>query len=209
MIARPREPKGTPRQRALIEVATRVTERPWRMHRVPELDDEAVLHTIALSAYFGHLNRVADAVAVPLDFAVRHMPPATDPSVPALAPAPQPVAGDPVLPLASRAATATAIEAWHAHVFDRDAPLSRGERTQIEGWVAEWLGDPRHPAGPGDADLHRLAELVTLAPWKLDDKVFAPLRARGWNDEKLFDAVMTASTAGLDSRIYVALVAIG
>jgi alkylhydroperoxidase family enzyme len=209
VIARPRELKGTPRQRALIEVATRVTERPWRMHRVPELDDEALLHTIALSAYFNHLNRIADAVAVPLDYVVRHAPPATDPSVPAFAAAPASVTGEPVLPLAQRAATSTAIAAWHAHVFDRDAPLSRRERTQIEGWVAEWLGDPRHPAGPGDADLHRLAELVTLAPWKLDDTVFAPLRARGWDDEILFDAVMTASTAGLDSRIHVALVAIG
>ena len=94
-------------------------------------------------------------------------------------------------------------------MLDRDAPLSRVERSQIEGWVAEWLGDPRHPVGPGDADLHRLAELVTLAPWQLSDAAFAPLRARGWDDEKLFDAVVTASTAGVDSRIYVALVAIG
>lgn len=212
MIARPRELKGTPRQRALIEVATRVTERPWRMHRMPELDDETLVHSIALSAYFGHLNRIADAVAVPLDFIVRHAPPATDPTVPALAPAPAPVSGEPVLALATRPATAAAIAAWRAHVLDRDAPLSREERAQIEGAVATWLGDPRRSspaAGVADRDLHRLAELVTLAPWQLCDAVFAPLRARGWDDEKLFDAVVTASTAGMDSRIHVALVAIG
>ena len=108
MIARPREPKGSPRQRTLIEVATLVTEQPWRVHRVAELDDDALVHTIALSAYFGHLNRIADAVAVPLDFTVRHVPPATDPLVPALAPAPTPAAGEPALSLEVRPATATA-----------------------------------------------------------------------------------------------------
>ncbi|HET9990191.1 MAG TPA: hypothetical protein VFQ65_16790 [Kofleriaceae bacterium] len=211
MIARPREPKGTPRQRALIELTTLVTEQPWRAHRVAELDDDTLLHAIALSAYFGHLNRIADAVAVPLDFAVRHAPPATDPAVPALAPAPSPLAGVPALPLTRREATAAAIEAWHGYVFERDAPLSRDERAQLAGWVAGWLGDPRRsvPGGTIDPDLHRLAELVTLAPWQLTDAVFAPLRARGWDDEKLFDAVVTASTAGLVSRIHVALVAIG
>jgi len=211
VIARPREPKGTPRQRALIEITTLVTEAPWRVHRVAELDDDALLHTIALSSYFGHLNRIADAVAVPLDFTVRHAPPATDPTVPALAPAPSHRAGEPVLPLARRPATAAAIEAWHAHVFDRDAPLSRDERAHLQGWVAAWLGDPRRaaPAGTSDADLRRLAELVTLAPWQLSDEVFAPLRARGWDDAKLFDAVVTASTAGMISRLHVALVAVG
>ena len=211
MIARPSEPKGTPRQRALVEVATCVTVEPWRTRRVPELDDEALLHAIALSAYFGHLNRIADAVAVPLDYEVRHMPPATDPTVPALAPAPAPVAGEPTLALAHRAATAAAIETWQAHVFERDAPLSRAERAAIEGWVAGWLGDPRRSAAAGtvDAELHRLTEVVTLAPWQLADGVFAPLRARGWDDEKIFDAVVTASTAGLSSRLHVALVAVG
>ena len=211
MIARPRELKGTPRQRALIEVATLVTEAPWRTHRVAELDDEALLHTIALSAYFGHLNRIADAVAVPLDYVVRHMPPATDPSVPALSPAPAPVTGDPVLSLARRPATATAFGAWYEHVFDRDAPLSRTERSQIAGWVADWFGAPRYAADEGatDPDVHRLAELVTLAPWQLSEAAYAPLRARGWDDEKLFDAVMTTSTAGMASRIHVALAALG
>lgn len=210
MIARPREPKGTPRQRALIEVATAVTETPWRTQRTAELDDEALVHTIALSAYFNHLNRIADAVAVPLDYIVRHMPPATDAAVPALAPAPAAISGEAVLSLAQRPATAAAMGAWYEHVFDRDAPLTRSERTQIAGWVADWLGAPRYAEDDSaDPDLHRLAEIVTLAPWQLSEAVYAPLRARGWDDEKLFDAVMTTSTAGLVSRIHVALVAIG
>lgn len=207
MIARPREPKGEPRMRALIELATRVTEAPWTVRRV-DLEDEALLHTIVLSSYFGHLNRIADAVAVPLDYDVRHAPPPTDPSVPARAPAPAPVIGEPALSLAQRPASAAAIEAWQSYLFDRDAPLSRDERAQIRGWVAAWEGDPRFSAPAGDPDLHRLAEVVTLAPWQLGDHVFAPLRARGWDDAKLFDAVATASTSGMISRIHVALVAL-
>jgi alkylhydroperoxidase family enzyme len=211
VIARPREPKGSARQRALIEVATLVTEQPWRVRRVAELDDDALVHAIALSAYFGHLNRIADAVAVPLDFGVRHVPPATDPSIPALAPAPAAATGAPALSLEARPATATAFGAWYEHVFDRDAALARSERTQIAGWVAEWLGAPRyaHDEANVDRDLRRLAELVTLAPWQLSDTVFAPLRARGWDDEKLFDAVVTASTAGMAARMHAAFVAIG
>jgi alkylhydroperoxidase family enzyme len=211
VIARPREPKGSPRQRALIEVTTLVTEQPWRVRRLAELDDDTLVHTIALSAYFGHLNRIADAVAVPLDFAVRHMPPATDPRVPALATAPAAATREPALTLEARPATAAAFGAWYEHVFDRDAPLSPAERAQIAGWVATWLGAPRYVEddGAADSDLRRLAELVTLAPWQLGDAVFAPLRARGWDDEKLFDAVVTASTAGMASRIHVAFAALG
>ena len=201
MIARPAEPKGTPRQRALIEVATTVTRAPWRLRRPAELDDEALLHAIALSAYFGHLNRIADAVAVPLDYDVRHLPPATDPAVPALAAAPSPVTGTPALTLASRPATAAALDAWTEYIAGRADPA-------IAGWVAHWLGDPRIPARDGDPDLRRLAELVTLAPWQLDDRAFAPLRARGWDDAKIFDAVVAATSAGVTSRIHVALAAL-
>lgn len=212
MIAHPREPKGTPRQRALIELATWVTEAPWRVRRSAWLDDDSLLHAIVLSAYFGHLNRIADAVAVPLDYDVRHLPPPTDPTVPALPSAPGPVAGEPTLTLAQRPATAAAIAAWQAYVFDRDASLGRDARVQITGWVAGWLGDPRSPAraddSPEASDLRRLAELITLAPWQLDDAVFAPLRARGWDDAMLFDAVATTTTAGLLSRVHVALVAL-
>jgi hypothetical protein len=203
VIARPRELKGTPRQRALIDVARIVTEAPWELRRahVGELADDALLHAIALSAYFGHLNRIADAVAVPLDYDVRHMPPVADPTVPALAPAPSPLTGVPALELAARPATATALAAWQAHALaGHDA---------IASWVAGWLGDARRATRAGDADLHRLAELVTLAPWQLDDRAFAPLRARGWTDAALFGAVAATSTAGVGSRIHVALVALG
>ena len=68
------------------------------------LDDAELLHAIALSAYFGHLNRIADAVAVPLDYDVRTSRRIADPRRPVpAAPAPL-VAGEPVLPSSSDAA---------------------------------------------------------------------------------------------------------
>ncbi len=205
MIARPREAKGTPRQRALIEIATTVTEAPWRLRRpTGELDDDALVHAIALSAYFGHLNRIADAVAVPLDYDVRHMPPPTDPAVPALPPAPVPLTGTPALTLARRPATAAALDAWSAYVAER-----AGEHhPAIASWVAGWLGDGRSAPLAGDPDVRRLAELVTLAPWQLDERAFASLRACGWDDARLFDVVVAATTAGVTSRIHTSLVAL-
>src|SRR6185295_19034111 len=91
-----------PRVRSLAELAATVTEAPWRLSRgVHErardagLTDDDVLHAIALAAYFGHLNRIADAVAVPLDYDVRHVPPRAEPAVPPLLAAPHPVQGEP------------------------------------------------------------------------------------------------------------------
>ena len=52
-----------------------VTEEPRTLSRAHHdraidagLSDDDILHAILLSAYFGHLNRIADAVAVPLDY---------------------------------------------------------------------------------------------------------------------------------------------
>lgn len=207
---------------ALAELVTKVTEEPWSLGRddrdrahVAGLSDEDLLHAIALTAYFGHLNRIADAVAIPLDYKVQLMPPATDPGVAALSPSTVAITGRPALDLARRPATAAALTAWRSYMFDRDAPLTRRSRTVIARWVALWLGDGGI-SDPGDLTinplddaLRELAELVTLAPWQLADQSFARLRAAGYDDTQLFDAVATASSTGMFSRITVALVALG
>jgi len=54
-----------------------------------------------------------------------------------------------------------------------------------------------------------LIEEVTLAPWRLDDASFAPLRALGHDDAAVFDACAAASSFGVFSRIRVALIALG
>ncbi len=206
----------------LAELAIGVSEAPWSLSRgdrdrahAAGLSDDDILHAIALSAYFGHLNRIADAVGVPLDFAVQRMPPATDPSVPALAPSTVAVTGRPALELARRPATAAALSAWRSYTFDRDAPLTRRSRTVIARWVALWLGDGGISApadltvNPIDDALRELAELVTLAPWQLGDQSFTRLREAGFDDAQLFDAIAVASSTGVFSRITVALGSLG
>lgn len=210
-----------PRLRALADLALQVTVAPWELSRghlfraqAAGLTDDEVLHAIALAAYFGHLNRIADAVDIPLDYEVRHAPPAPDRAAPAFEASPVPRAGRQLIELARRPATATALAAWRKYSFERDAPLTRRQRTVIARWVAEWLGDggissPRDlTANPLDEALRCLAEIVTLAPWRLDEAAFVPLREAGFNDAELFDVCATASSAGVFSRIEVALISL-
>jgi alkylhydroperoxidase family enzyme len=223
LIANPRTVEtGNPRMQMLAELASAVTLAPWtlsRTHlaraRAAGLSDEDTLHAIALAAYFGHLNRIADAVAVPLDYDVQLAAPHADAATPALAPAPLGRSGRQVFELTDRAATAKALTEWKSYIFFRDAPLSRRQRTLIARYVAAWLGDGgiSNPsdltANPMDDALRALAEVVTLAPWQLDDASFATLREAGYDDAGIFDVCATASSAGVFSRIEVALVSLG
>jgi alkylhydroperoxidase family enzyme len=77
--------------------------------------------------------------------------------------------------------------------------------TDIATAVAAWLGDGTAPVSDFDPDIRALAEMVTLAPWQLVDGSFAALRARGFDDAALFEVCVVASTAGVGSRIRVAL----
>ncbi len=166
-----------------------------------------MLHAVALAAYFGHLNRIADATGVPLDYAVTTPPPATEPAVPPLATAPAPVTRAATLALAQRPATAAALTAWTDDLFARDpAYLPRATRADLIATVAAWLGAPTAPpAAPLDPDVHALVAQVALAPWQLADASFAALRARGWDDAALFDLCAVTSTATVTARIDVAL----
>ena len=206
----------------LVELATITTRTPWKLSRdhlvrarAAGLTDADILHAIALASYFGHLNRVADAVAVPLDYHVQLAPPPADPSAPALAPSPGGRSGRTALDLHDRPETAKAIAEWKTYSFFRDAPLSRRQRTLIARHVAAWLGDGSIStpadltANPLDDALKNLAEIVTLAPWQLSDASFEPLRKAGFDDATLFDVCATASSAGVFSRIEVALISLG
>jgi alkylhydroperoxidase family enzyme len=211
-----------PKLRAIAAIAIQLAVAPWAMSRgllerghAAGLTDEHVVQIIYLGALFGHLNRIADAVAVPLDYAVQLEPPRADPTVPALAAPLQPIVGRPALDLSRRATTAAAIAEWRRYMFDRDAPLTRRQRTVIARWVAAWLGDGGiSPPGdltvnPLDDALMQLSRIVTLAPWQLSAASFGALRAAGFDDAAVFDACATASTAGVLSRIEVASIALG
>lgn len=196
-----------PRVRALAALAVTVTETPWRpLRELAELPREALVHAVALIAYFGHLNRIADAVGVPLDYEVAARPPPAEPATPALEPAPSSAAIS--LDLDARPATRDAIAAWQTYVMEREAPLDRRQRALIARRVAALLGqqvDGPSPSSELDATLLALADRVTLAPWSLDAAAYSPLRAAGFDDAGIFDTVVVASTAGVPARIAVAL----
>jgi alkylhydroperoxidase family enzyme len=206
----------------IAELAVTVTETPWaltrqhlmRAHKA-DLSDDDVLHVIALASYFGHLNRIADAVQAPLDYTVKLEPPHADPTVAPWPAAPALVAGRPAIELGRRPTTANALTDWRNYIFlSHDAPITRRQRTLIARWVATWLGDggispPTDlTVNPLDDALRSVAEVVTLAPWKLSDETFAPLRERGFDDAAIFDVCATATSAGVFSRIEVALAAL-
>lgn len=206
-----------PRLRALAAIARAVTEAPWALTAADRavagaagLDDDALLHAIALAAYFGHLNRIADVTGVPLDYEVVHRPPPLEPAVPPLAVAPAVITRAPAIDVARRPATALALDAWRAELFERDTPvLPAARRAWLADHVARWLGAPGPaPTDPPDdvaADELALARTITLAPWRADDAALAPLRARGRDDRALFDLVAVVSTATVLARIDVAL----
>src|SRR5262249_49279386 len=153
--------------------------------------------------------RIADAVGVDLDYPDRfhapHVEPATPPYLwPTSAP-------DPRLPqpitLASRPGAADLAAAWERYALDRDEPLTRRQRALVAAAVAERLGAASvsaspSVASPAETDLDRalidLADLVTLAPWKLGPAAYVKVRQLGLADDAaVFDAVATASSAGV------------
>lgn len=81
-------------------------------------------------------------------------------------------------------------------------------------WVAMWLGDGSISpptdltVNPHDDALRTFAELVTLAPWQIDETRLASLRATGFDDAAIFDVTATITSAGVFSRIEVALAAL-
>jgi len=198
----------------LAELASVVSLAPWQLSpghrgraRDAGLSDDDLVHAIALSALFGHLNRIADAVAVALDYEVRQLPPHAEPATPPLQPAPAPGAGRaaaPGLTIESRPATAAALAEWRDYLIAK-----RPVNLQIAAWVAALVGESGPAPDGGEPALRALVEQVTLAPWRLGEPSFAPLRALGLDDAALFDTCAAASSFGVFSRIRVALAALG
>jgi AhpD family alkylhydroperoxidase len=214
--------RGSARMRMLAELAILVTEAPWMlssMHRerahAMDVTDEELLHAVMLSAHVGHMNRVAEATAIELEYDVQVQPPHANPATPCFVHAPVALAGRPVIDPARAPAATAAFAAWRSYMYDRDAPLGRRQRTVIARWVASWLGDgsispPEDlTINPLDDALRELAGVITLAPWTLSDASFARLRSKGFDDAELFDACVVASSMGVFARMTVALAALG
>jgi uncharacterized peroxidase-related enzyme len=213
---------GTPRMQRLAELTTVVTEAPWTlspMHRERAhdvgLEDDDILHAIMLSSHVGHMNRISDAVGMSLEYEVEIKPPLANPSTPTLAAAPVAIIGRPAIDPTRRPAAVAAFAAWRSYMYERDAPLSRRQRTVIARWVAHWLGDASISPpddltiNPLDDALRELAQIVTLSSWSISDATFARLREAGFDDAALFDACTVASSMTVFSRMTVALAALG
>src|SRR5262249_51908059 len=145
-----------------------------RRARAAGVDDAAVLHAILQTSLFGHLNRIADAVGVEVDypdsFDAPHVEPATPPYLwPECAPDPH--TSRPI-ELNSRPGTIELLSAWRGYSIDRDSgALSCQDRGLIASAVAVRLGDATvttvEPRTSLQTALVDLADVVTLAPWNL------------------------------------------
>jgi alkylhydroperoxidase family enzyme len=224
VIDDPRGAPKDPRTRALSGLARLVTEAPWTLSREDVrrahdagLDDPTVLHVIALSSFFGYLNRVADAVGIELDYEVAVRPPAPDPNTPSWPQPPREQWPDPYatrrITLAMRPGAIEALAGWSAHVMERSAPLSRAQRLLIARAAAITVGDLSVPAGPAaSTPLERamcaLTETISRAPWRLGAAALAPLRDAGLDDATIFDVISVAAFGNFASRLSVALAAL-
>jgi hypothetical protein len=208
--------------RALVRLAVAVTEQPWAITgaelaraRAAGLDEAGILHAVLQASLFGHFNRIADAVDVDLDypdhFGAPHVEPATPPYLWPTS-APDPHASRPI-ELAGRPGAVDLANAWERYALEREAPLTRGHRALVAGAVAARLGDRTRPPLTPETDLEHalvdLADAVTLAPWRLGPPAYSRIRELGLSDDAaVFDAVATASSAGVFSRIRVTLAAL-
>lgn len=218
----------TAADRVIAGLARLVTEAPWTLGRGDlarahdaGLDDDAALHVIVLSAFFGYLNRVADAVGIELDYEVVNRPPAVVPETPPLvrpAPSlwPDPDAPRP-LELSRRPLTAEAFAECHAYVSERERPLAIRQRQIIARAVAERLGDAAtvralaHVEAESvlDRALEAFADVMTLAPWQLGVHSLDALRAASLTDDAaIFDAIAVTAFSTTASRVAVALAAL-
>jgi hypothetical protein len=183
--------------------------------RTAGLDDAGILHAVLQASLFGHFNRIADAVGVDLDYPDRFHAPHVEPATPPYlwpTSVPDPHAPRPI-ELASRPGAGDLAAAWERYALDREAPLTRRQRALVAAAVAARLGDASTPPLTPETDLDRaivdLADLVTLAPWKLGPPAYARIRLLGLTDDSaVFDAVATASSVGVFSRIRVTLAAL-
>lgn len=212
---------------ALCHLARVITEAPWALGprdleqaRAAGLRDEAILQVVLLSSFFGHLNRIADAVGIELDYRVKNRPPPADPNTPPYArPAPSSFIesrAPRILDLSLRPGIAELLETWQTYALHRDAPLDRRQRALIANAVAERLGDhveenaaQIEPQSILDEALIITCDEITLAPWRLGAATIDRLRAAGLRqDPALFDAIATATACTTFSRIRVALAAL-
>lgn len=229
VVADPRslaERAADPAIRAMVQLVLGITETPWRLGPADRtrahaagLTDDMLLQLVLLSSFFGHLNRIADAVGVELDYPVTIAMPHAELATPPYLRPPSgawPAAGPHALDASLRPGVLAPLAAWRTHALQRSAPLDLHQRAAIAHAVAERLGDAvtldefsAVPTTALEEALVTAADEVTLAPWRLGAATVSRLRAAGLADDAtIFDALATASACTTFSRIRVALAAL-
>jgi hypothetical protein len=165
--------------RAITALAIAVTERPWSLTardleapRAAGLDDASILHVVLQAAYFGHLNRIADAVGVAADYPDRFGAPHVETATPSnFLPVDPQAPGAAEIHLGLRPGIEAVYAAWRMQSLESQAPaLDRRRRSVIAQAVADRLGDLRERAGdPVDELDHALIELADLVTTLRDD----------------------------------------
>lgn len=209
-----------PMVRSIVALTIAITERPWSLTRADldapraaGLDDASILHVLLQASNFGHLNRIADAVDVAADYPDRFRAPHVEPATPPyLRPIDPPPATSGAIHLELRPGVGEIYGAWQTYALGRDTSLDTRRRAVIARAVADRLGDTREHAGTPtdelDHALVELAEVVTLAPWRLGPAAYQRVRTLGLADDaQVFDAVATASSCTVFSRIATVLAA--
>ena len=149
MVADPHalaERAADPMVRSVAQLVQKITATPWRLGPADRsqahaagLSDEVLFQVVLLSSFFGHLNRIADAVGVELDYSVVIPMPHAEPATPPyLRPdrAEWPVAGPHPLSVDLRPSVVAPLAAWRSHALLREDPLDRRPRAVIACAVA-------------------------------------------------------------------------
>lgn len=206
-------------ERGLTTLARLVSEAPWtatagdlEAARGAGLSDDAILQTVALSAFFNYLNRVADAIDLDFDYQSALPRISRDPAREPLArppPARWPRAHALGLRLAARAKTAEAYGRWRSYVMEREAPLSRRDRRVLARAVAQTLCDAAtcealadaSPRGARESALAAYAEKLSLTPWRLAREDLQGLTTLGLSDEGVLDVISVSAHQTTASRL--------
>jgi len=210
VVADPREAGDTPRRKALVALAVGAAEAPWRLGsadlaraREAGLADLEVVHAIALTGLFGHLNRIADAVDIDLDYQVAlSVPRAVDqPPWPiADAVVDSPPAG---LSIDQLDGVPAALAAWREHVTTGDRPLPVEDRVSIVRLVARMLGDGAPTPSSLAPGVVEIVGVGVTRPWALGEALAAA--REHFEPAALFDIAAATASATAWSRIDVAL----
>jgi alkylhydroperoxidase family enzyme len=221
--------RASPRERALAGFAALLTEAPWTVDaedierlRAAGLSEEGIEQAISVAAIFNYFTRVADGSGIDFDYESplprisvdRAREPLPRPPPSTWNPA---VDGSLVPVFPRRAHFQPALASWHAYLFERDAPLSRRERLVVARAAAEELCDAgalarwrdAHPADEREHALAAYAKKLTCTPWAVGAADLTPLRALGFSDGAILDAITLTAHQNTFTRMHHGLVARG